>query len=72
MNRRRKPDHPPDAAGSFFLFITVFLSAKIKRADKSRQQWWCITKGGERVNTGADAAPIADEDHFEITLETGC
>ncbi|MCI8329369.1 MAG: DUF4430 domain-containing protein [Oscillibacter sp.] len=40
-------------------------------ADESLQQWWCVTKGGERVNTGADATPIADGDHFEITLKTG-
>lgn len=40
-------------------------------ADGSLQQWWCITKGGERVNTGADSTPIADGDQFEITLKTG-
>lgn len=40
-------------------------------ADNSKQEWWCITKGGEQVNTGADTTPIADGDHFEITLKTG-
>lgn len=40
-------------------------------ADESQQQWWCITKGGEQVNTGIDTTPIADGDSFELTLTTG-
>lgn len=40
-------------------------------ADDSKQEWWCFTKSGEAVNTGVDATPIADGDHFEITLKTG-
>ena len=40
-------------------------------ADDSTQQWWCITKGGEDVFTGAESTPIADGDKFEITLKTG-
>lgn len=40
-------------------------------ADEAQQQWWCFTKGGEEVMTGVDATPIADGDHFEITLKTG-
>lgn len=40
-------------------------------ADESQQQWWCFTKGGEDVMTGVDSTPIADGDHFEITLKTG-
>ena len=40
-------------------------------ADESRQQWWCITKGGETVNTSADQTPIHDNDQFEITLKEG-
>lgn len=39
--------------------------------DEAQQQWWCFTKGGEEVMTGVDATPIADGDHFEITLKTG-
>lgn len=31
-------------------------------------EWWCFTKGGEMLNTGVDTTPIADGDHFEITL----
>ena len=37
-------------------------------AQDSLNQWWCVTKGGERVNTGADLTPIADGDRFELTL----
>ncbi len=40
-------------------------------ADDSKQQWWCITKGSEQVNSGADALPIADGDQFELTLMEG-
>ena len=27
-------------------------------------------KGGEKVDTGVDATPIADGDHFELTMST--
>ena len=40
-------------------------------ADENRQEWWCITKGGQEVTTGADETPIADGDSFELTLKTG-
>ncbi len=40
-------------------------------ADESKQEWWCFTKGGETVMTSVDSTPIADGDHFEITLTTG-
>ena len=40
-------------------------------ADTSKQQWWCITKGGEQVTSGADTLPIADGDAFELTLMEG-
>ncbi|MDD3193538.1 MAG: DUF4430 domain-containing protein [Oscillospiraceae bacterium] len=37
-------------------------------ADSANQEWWCITKDGEMLNTGADATPIADGEHYELTL----
>ena len=40
-------------------------------ANTSKQQWWCITKGGEQVTSGADTLPIADGDTFELTLMEG-
>lgn len=39
--------------------------------DDAKQEWWCITKGGEMVNTGADQTPIADGDTFELTMTVG-
>lgn len=39
--------------------------------DDSKQEWWCFTKDGAAVDTGVDATPITDGDHFEITLTTG-
>lgn len=50
------------------LFITTVDGTM---ADENQQQWWCVTKGGEAVNTGADVTPIADGDRFELTLKTG-
>ena len=51
--------------GQYGLFITTVDGVK---ADDSKNQWWCITKGGEDVYTGADSTPIADGDCFELTL----
>ena len=40
-------------------------------ADEAAQQWWCFTKGGEKLMTGVDDTMIADGDQYEITLTTG-
>ena len=54
--------------GSYGLFITTVDG---ETADNSKQQWWCITKDGEQVNSGADALPITEGDQFELTLMEG-
>ena len=54
--------------GQYGLFITSVDSIK---AEDSKQQWWCITKGGADVMTGVDVTPIADGDNFELTLKEG-
>lgn len=54
--------------GAYGLFITAVDG---ETADDSKQQWWCITKSGESVTTGADTLPIADGDQFELTLMEG-
>lgn len=54
--------------GQYGLFITTVNHVK---ADDSKQQWWCITKGGEQVNTSADQTPIQDGDQYELTLTEG-
>lgn len=40
-------------------------------ANEDNQEWWCFTKNGEMLETGVDSTPIADGDHFEITLTVG-
>ena len=57
-------DNPSD----YGLYI---LTADGEEADKGSQEWWCLTKGGESVNTGASDTPIEDGDQFELTLTTG-
>lgn len=54
--------------GQFGIFITVVDG---EQADDSKQQWWCLTKGGEMVNTSADQTPIEDGDRYELTLKEG-
>lgn len=54
--------------GDYGLFVTTVDGVT---ADDAKQEWWCFTKNGETVNTGVDQTPIADGDHFEITLTTG-
>lgn len=54
--------------GPYGMFITTVDG---ETADDSKEQWWCITKGGEMVNTGADQTPIQDQDTFELTLKEG-
>lgn len=53
--------------GPYGLYITT-VDGEI--AQDSLRQWWAITKGGQRVDTGADATPIADGDCFELTMST--
>lgn len=54
--------------GPYGLYITAVDG---ETAEESRQQWWCLTKGGETVNTSATQTPIADGDVFELTLTEG-
>lgn len=54
--------------GQYGLFITAVDG---EMADDSKQQWWCITKSGEQVNTSADLTPIADGDVYELTMMEG-
>ena len=53
---------------SYGLFITAVDG---EAADDSNQEWWCLTKGGEVWNYGADATEISDGDVFELTLTVG-
>ncbi|MEG2455707.1 MAG: stalk domain-containing protein, partial [Oscillospiraceae bacterium] len=53
--------------GPFGRFITTVNGYKV---DAAKNEWWCITKGGADVMTGADTTPIANGDSFELTLKT--
>lgn len=39
--------------------------------DEANQEWWCITKDGAQLNTGADQTPIADGEGYELTFTIG-
>lgn len=54
--------------GQYGLFITA---ADGETANSDNQEWWCVTKGGEQVNTGVDGVKIADGDKYELTLTVG-
>lgn len=54
--------------GAYGLYITT---VDRETADANKGEWWCITKGGEKVNSGADALPLSDGDHFELTFTEG-
>lgn len=53
---------------NYGLFVTTVNGTK---ADDTKQEWWCFTKGGEMLETGVDTTPIADGDQFEATLTVG-
>ena len=47
------------------------LTADGETADEANQEWWCITKGGESMMTGASETVIADGETYELTLTVG-
>lgn len=55
-------------SGAYGMFITTVDG---ETADDSRQEWWCITKNQEQLNTSADQTSIADGEKYELTLTTG-
>lgn len=54
--------------GPYGIFITTVDG---ETADEAKQQWWCITKEGEMLNTSADSTPIQDQAQYELTLKEG-
>lgn len=54
--------------GAFGIFITTVDGETINDAN---QEWWCITKNNETLNTSADQTPIADGEKYELTLTIG-
>lgn len=54
--------------GPYGTFITTVDG---ETADETRQQWWCITKEGEMLNTSADQTPVQNQEQYELTLKEG-
>lgn len=54
--------------GAYGIFITTVDGETVDDANK---EWWCITKGGEQLNTSAEQTPIADGEKYELTLTVG-
>ena len=54
--------------GAYGMFITTVDG---ETADDANQEWWCITKSNERLNTSADQTPVADGEKYELTLTIG-
>lgn len=57
-----------DNQDTYGLYI---LTADGETADESKQEWWQITKNGVSLTTSADSTPIADGEHYELTLTVG-
>ena len=54
--------------GEFGLFITTVDG---ETADEAKQEWWCVTKGGEMTTVSVSEQVIEDGDAFELTLTVG-
>ena len=57
-----------DNQSTYGLYI---LTADGETADESKQEWWCITRSGESLMTGASETPVADGEHYELTFTVG-
>lgn len=55
-------------SGEYGLYIT---EASGIAANAEKEQWWCITKGGEAVMTGVSQIKIQNGDKYELTLKEG-
>ena len=53
---------------AYGLFITTVDGETV---DDANQEWWCLTKGGEMWNYGADATELSDGDTYELTFTVG-
>ena len=47
------------------------LTADGETVNEANAEWWCITKGGEMLMTGAKDTMIADGDEYELTFTVG-
>lgn len=54
--------------GSFGMYVEIVDGIS---ADKTKQEWWKLSKDGEMLSTSVDQTPVADGGHYEITLTKG-
>lgn len=54
--------------GPYGLYI---LTVDGESVDEARQQWWCLTKGGEQHNQGVDSTALSDGDEYELSFKEG-
>ena len=54
--------------GPYGLYI---LTVDGETVDEGQQQWWCLTKGGQQHNQGADETVIADGESYELSFKEG-
>ena len=47
------------------------LTADGETVNEAGQEWWCITKDGELLMTGAGETVISDGEHYELTFTVG-
>jgi hypothetical protein len=57
-----------DNQGAYGLYI---LTADGETVNEAAQEWWCITKNGESMTTGASDTVIADGERYELTFTVG-
>lgn len=57
-----------DNQEEFGLYILIADGETVNEADA---EWWCVTKGGETLYTGAKDTLVADGDKYELTFTVG-
>lgn len=55
-------------AGPYGLYVTTVDG---ESADQAKEQWWCMTKSGDSVNTGVDSTQVEDGATYEFTFTEG-
>lgn len=54
--------------GDYGLFVKTVDGETV---DGGKQEWWCLTKGGDMWNGGVDSTKVEDGDAFEFTFTVG-
>lgn len=54
--------------GPYGLFVKTVDGETV---DEAKQEWWCLTKGGQSVETGVDSTVVEDGAAYELALMTG-